>query len=420
MIALPYGKEHLSYTSRPGDEVLYSRVREMPVGNGAALVAEAMAHPFGPSLSALAEGKKNVVIIISDHTRPVPSKDILPAMLDELHRGAPDVRVTLLVATGVHRGTSQAELRAKLGDEIYESYPIVVHDAHNADRQARLGTLPSGAELWIDRVAAEADLLVSEGFIEPHFFAGFSGGRKSVLPGVSSAVTVLGNHCSRFIDHPRARTGILDRNPIHEDMCAAAKMAGLRYIVNVVINDEKKTVAAFAGDPEEAHAAGCRYLSGYCGVKPKRKGDVVITTNGGYPLDQNIYQSIKGLTAGEAACREGGVIIIATACADGTGGEHFYRALRDATSPEALYDACMQVPQDKTCPDQWQYQIAARIMKRFRVIFVSTPEAEGLIRDMKFGYAATLEEALSMAEETVGRDHHRVIIPDGVSVMVEG
>ena len=389
------------------------------MGNGAALVAEAMAKPCGPSLRELAVGKENIVIIISDHTRPVPSRDILPGMLREIREGNPGARVTLLVATGVHRGTTVEELRAKLGDEIYENYPIVIHNARKEEEQVYLGVLPSGAELWIDRVAAEADLLVSEGFIEPHFFAGYSGGRKSVLPGVSAAVTVLGNHCSRFIASHRARTGILDQNPIHEDMCAAAQMAGLRYIVNVVINGEKETVAAFAGDPEEAHGAGCRYLAGYCGVKPQKKGDIVITTNGGYPLDQNIYQSVKGLTAGEAACREGGVLIITAACSDGTGGEHFYKALRDAESPEALYDACMQVPQNETRPDQWQYQILARIMKRFSVIFVSSPEAAPLIRDMKLGYAETLTEAIAMAEKIVGKDHHRVIIPDGVSVVVE-
>ncbi|MBQ2749406.1 MAG: nickel-dependent lactate racemase [Clostridia bacterium] len=419
MIALPYGKENLTYVPRPTDEVLYSRVREMPVGNGAALVEEAMAKPYGPSLRELAVGKANIVIIISDHTRPVPSKDILPGMLREIREGNPSARVTLLVATGVHRGTTVEELRGKLGDEIYENYPIVIHNARKEEEQVYLGVLPSGAELWIDRVAAEADLLVAEGFIEPHFFAGYSGGRKSVLPGVSSAVTVLGNHCSRFIASDRARTGILDENPIHEDMRAAAKMAGLRYIVNVIINGEKETVAAFAGDPEEAHGAGCRYLAGYCGVKPQKKGDIVITTNGGYPLDQNIYQSVKGLTAGEGACRDGGVLIITAACADGTGGEHFYRALRDAASPAELYDACMQVPQAETKPDQWQYQILARIMKRFSVIFVSSPEAASLIRDMKLGYAGTLSEAIAMAEEIVGKDHHRVIIPDGISVVVE-
>lgn len=420
MITLPYGKGTLSYLPREEDEVLYSRVREMPVGDGAALVRNAMAKPYGPSLAQLAEGKRNIVIIISDHTRPVPSRDILPGMLEEIRKGSPTARVTLLVATGVHRETTCEELRGKLGDDLFGQCPIVVHNALRAEEQVYLGVLPSGAELWIDKVAAEADLLVAEGFIEPHFFAGYSGGRKSVLPGISSAVTVLGNHCSRFIDDARARTGILERNPIHEDMCAAAKMAGLRYIVNVIINGEKETIAAFAGDPEQAHGAGCRYLSDYCGVKPRTKGDIVITTNGGYPLDQNIYQSVKGLTAGEAACRDGGVLIITAACSDGTGGEHFYKALRDATTPEALYDACMQVPQDETKPDQWQYQILARIMKRFSVIFVSSPEAEHLIRDMKLGYAETLPEAIAMAEEIVGKDHHRVIIPDGVSVVVEG
>ena len=154
----------------------------------------------------------------SDHTRPVPSRDILPNMLRELKEGNPNIAVTLLVATGFHRPTSSKELEEKLGREIMEQCKIVVHDCRDPERNVKIGTLPSGAPCVIDKIAVETDLLIAEGFIEPHFFAGFSGGRKSVLPGIADQVTVLGNHCSRFIDSPFARTGILDGNPIHSDM----------------------------------------------------------------------------------------------------------------------------------------------------------------------------------------------------------
>lgn len=215
-------------------------------------------------------------------------------------------------------GQSRDELRAKLGDDVFLHEKVVVHDCRDKDSNVKIGTLPSGAPLVIDRLAAETDLLVSEGFIEPHFFAGFSGGRKSVLPGICDQVTVLGNHCSRFIDSQYARTGILRNNPLHRDMLAAAHMAKLAYIVNVVIDEDKNTVAAFAGEMEQAHEAGCDFLSRYCEVRAA-PADIVITSNGGAPLDQNIYQCVKGLTAAEASAKEGAVLIMCAGLADGHG-----------------------------------------------------------------------------------------------------
>ena len=261
----------------------------------------------------------------------------------------------------------------------------------------------------------ETELLIAEGFIEPHFFAGFSGGRKSVLPGVSDQVTVLGNHCSKFIDSPYSRTGILDGNPIHKDMIAAAEMAKLAYIVNVVIDEDKKTVAAFAGNYLTAHRRGCDFLLGYCQAKPKW-ADIVISSNGGAPLDQNLYQCVKGMTAAEATCNEGGVIIMCAECADGHGGEGFYESLKNCESAEALYDEFMTTPQDRTVPDQWESQILARILMHHTVIFVSRPEMKGMIEEMKMTYAPSLEAALELAH-SMGK-HSLTVIPNGISVIV--
>ena len=301
MIRIPYGKSFILFDEQ-GAPVLSSRVGELKAqGSGDQLVRAAMAAPIdSPRLCELAKGKKNCVIIVSDHTRPVPSRDILPAMLDELRAGSPDIDVTLLVATGFHRPTSTKELEDKLGREIMDSCRIVVHDCRDAASNVEIGTLPSGAPCVVDRLAVETDLLVAEGFIEPHFFAGFSGGRKSVLPGVADQVTVLGNHCSRFIDSPFARTGVLDGNPIHEDMLAAAEMAKLAFIVNVVIDEEKKMVAAFAGNFRTAHRRGCDYMLDYFKVAPV-PSEIVVTSNGGAPLDQNLYQCVKSMTAAEAS-----------------------------------------------------------------------------------------------------------------------
>ena len=420
-VTIPFGRTGMTLEDDlPGAEILESRIGELQAaGSEDSLVQEAMADPIGsPTLRELARGKKTCTIIISDHTRPVPSRHILPFLLRELREGSPDIGVTLLVATGFHRPSSAEELRQKLGDEVYEREKIVIHDSRDPARNVDIGVLPSGARCVIDRAAAETDLLVAEGFIEPHFFAGFSGGRKSVLPGVCDQVTVLGNHCARFIASPQARTGVLEGNPLHKDMLEACRLAKLAYIVNVLIDEEKKVAAAFAGDPVQAHEAGCRLLLQYCQVKPEQKGDIVISSNGGHPLDQNIYQSVKGLTAAEAAAAEGAVLLMVSACGDGAGGDSFYRALRDCVSPEALTQEILATPQDKTKPDEWEYQILARILCKHRVIFVTEPSQRRTILDMKMEWAPDVNEALAMARAEKGPDAHLVVIPNGISVMV--
>ena len=419
MISIPYGKGQLSW-ELPYDGLLTSRVDQLKSEKtGRELVEEAMAHPIGtPTLRELAVGKKSCTIIISDHTRPVPSRDILPPMLRQLRQGSPDIAVTLLVATGFHRLTTKEELTAKLGEEITSAETIRVHDAFDPDSNVQIGILPSGAPLVIDRAAVETDLLISEGFIEPHFFAGFSGGRKSVLPGVCDKTTVLGNHCGQFIASPFARTGVLEGNPLHTDMVAAAEMAKLAFIVNVVIDEGKKTVAAFAGDFRQAHEAGTAFLRQYCEVEAI-PGDIVVTSNGGAPLDQNIYQSVKGLTAAEASAKEGAVLIMCAQLADGTGGQGFYTSLRDCESPEAHFAQCAATPQNETIPDQWESQILARILMKHRVIYVSRPEMEQTLREMKLEYAPTLEAALTMAKADKGENASITVIPNGISVIVK-
>lgn len=420
-VTIPFGRAVMELRAGlDGAEVLESRIGELAADRSEDdLVRAAMAAPTGtPPLWELAAGKKTCTIIISDHTRPVPSKHIIPFMLEQLRRGSPDIQITLLVATGFHRPTSTEELVGKLGRDIVERERIVIHDSRDAASNVKIGVLPSGADCVIDRLAVETDLLLAEGFIEPHFFAGFSGGRKSVLPGVCDQVTVLGNHCSKFIASPYARTGVLDGNPLHQDMLAAAEMAKLAYIVNVVIDEDKKVAAAFAGDPVEAHRRGCELLLGYCRVRPEQKGDIVISSNGGYPLDQNIYQSVKGLTAAEAAAAPGAVLIMVSSCSDGHGGESFYNALHDCRSPEQLTEEILATPQDQTRPDQWEYQILARVLCKHRVIYVTDPAQRATIEGMKMEWAPDVDEALARARRDKGEDAHLVVIPNGISVMV--
>lgn len=417
MITLPYGKTGMILDER-GAAVLHSRISELKSEkSGRELVREALQHPVSSKpLSELAKGKKTCTFIISDHTRPVPSKDIVPEMLSEILAGQSDIKITFLVATGCHRTTRPEELRAKLGDEIFEKYPVVVHDC-DSENNVRIGVLPSGAPLILDRLAIEADLLVAEGFIEPHFFAGFSGGRKSILPGICDRRTVLGNHCGAFIASPFARTGILENNPIHEDMVSAVRQAGLDFIVNCIIDENKKTAAVFAGDPVLAHEAGCRMLLDHCGVDAE-PSDIVVTTNGGAPLDQNYYQAVKCMSAAEGAAKDGGVIIALSECADGIGGDDFYKQMAGPETAQELYDKLTAVPQEETVQDQWQSQIFARILAHHTVIVVCRPELKSVVEATKCLYAPTAEDAMKLALEMKGENAKITVIPDGVSVIV--
>ncbi len=419
-IAFPYGKGTVEYDFENENlaAVLTSGIHDYRCEkDGATLVREAMASPIGsPRLCELAKGKKKVCIIASDHTRPVPSKVIMPSMLEEIRQGNPDADITILIATGFHRGTTRDELVFKFGEDIVNNEKIYVHDCLDEDMLVNIGTLPSGGECVINKIAYEADLLVSEGFIEPHFFAGFSGGRKSVLPGVAAKQTVLANHCSEFIASDKARTGIIEGNPIHRDMIYAAKTAGLCYIVNVVINEKKDAIYAVAGDLEAAHAEGVRFLSGLCGAKAV-PSDIVISTNGGYPLDQNVYQAVKGMTAAEATVRDGGVIIMLASSNDGHGGESFFDTFDSEPDTQKIYDSILERDRNETIPDQWESQILCRILLKATVIYVSDAP-DSLIKSFHMTPARSLPEALAMAKKLVGENASITVIPDGVSLVI--
>ena len=422
-LKLPFGRGHITADIPDGRlaGVLQSRAHSYQAkADQPELVRQALENPIGsPRLRELAAGKNKVVILSSDHTRPVPSKVILPQLVEELRAGNPDAEITVLVATGFHRPTTEAELLDKYGETLYRHSGLrfVIHESGKKEDMVHLGTLPSGGELLINKLAAEADLLVGEGFIEPHFFAGFSGGRKSVLPGVSSRETVLANHCSAFIDSPNARTGILDGNPIHRDMLYAAQQAKLAFICNVVIDADKRVIAAFAGHFDQAHRAGCAFVDQLSGVDAV-PAPIVITTNGGYPLDQNLYQSVKGMTAAEATCAPGGVIIMVSACSDGHGGQSFYDTFAGEPDNRKIMDQFLATPSDRTIPDQWEAQILCRVLLQHPVILVTQAPRE-MVEAMHLHWAADLPAAIALADQLLGRaDSPITVIPDGVSVIV--
>ena len=420
-IKLPYGKEFLD-VNIPDERLNAVLVSDMHHYKAELsqidLVKKALENPIGtPKLSVMAQGKNKVVIIASDHTRPVPSKVIMPLMLEEIRKGNPNAQITILISTGCHRETTKEELEAKFGPEIMANEKIYVHDCDDESMLVNIGKLPSGGDLIINKLAIEADLLCSEGFIEPHFFAGYSGGRKSVLPGIASRVTVVYNHNAGFIASDNSRTGIIDGNPIHRDMLYAARTARLDFICNVVINSDKEAIYAVAGDCDLAHRQGIEFLNSQCKVKAV-PSDIVITTNGGYPLDQNIYQAVKGMTAAEATINKGGVIIMIAKSNDGHGGEEFYKTFLNEKDVIKMIKEFLVRPSEETIPDQWQSQIFARVLKDVKVVYVSDAQ-DDIVSDLHMIPAHSVEEAIAKADEILGNKNAKItVIPDGVSVIV--
>ena len=417
-VYLPYGKEKIELDS-DNATVLESKAKTYTVESSQEdIVRKALNNPIGsPKVSELAKDKNKITIITSDHTRPVPSKITLPIFLEEIRKGNPNADITILIATGFHRETTREEMIDKFGEEIVNNEKIIVHKSGVDEDMVELGKLPSGGTLLLNKHAINCDLLVSEGFIEPHFFAGFSGGRKSVLPGVASQKTVLANHCSKFIASEHSRTGLLDKNPIHKDMKYAAEKANLKFILNVVIDADKKVINAFAGDSVKAHEKGCEFVKDISSVDGIG-ADIVITTNGGYPLDQNIYQSVKSMTAAEACAAPDGIIIEVSRCNDGHGGESFYETFKNAESPKEVEDKILQIPMSETLADQWESQILARILVRHKVFFVADEENKDILKDMHIEYSPSIHQAIEKAISIKGKDAKIAIIPDGVSVIV--
>ena len=380
------------------------------------LVLDALEHPVdSPRLRTLAEGKRNIVIVTSDHTRAVPSKITLPLLLKEIRSGNPDADITILIATGLHRPTTEEEQRRMFGDAIVDHEKIAINNAFAPEQFVELCTLPSGAVFQVNRLAAECDLLVTEGFVEPHFFAGFSGGRKSILPGICSERTVNENHSYKAVSHPRSNSGMLKDNPIHADMLCAAKAVNVQFIFNVALDGEKKIVAAWAGNLEQAHEAGVAFIRQWSQC-PVVTGDIVITSNGGYPLDQNLYQSPKAMATAEACAGEDGVIIMCCSCCDGMGGAHFGQLIQRGT-PDEIDRYLSSIPPEKTIPEQWCTQVCVRVLWKHPVILVTTFLSHDEVRKANMIPASTPDEALEIAYRLKGEQASVVVIPDGVSVL---
>ena len=370
-VKLAYGKTGLEVDLPDSARTTVVRPRfvaGLPEQAGA--IREALRRPIGsPPIKDLVKPSDKVGVVFSDITRPTPNHVMLPALLSALDH-VPDKRIVLFNSTGTHRPNTDAELRRMLGDEIVSRYPIVQNDAGDRESHVHVGTTSSGNDVWLLREFVECDTRILTGFIEPHFFAGFSGGGKAIMPGLALAETVLRNHNARNLDSPLACWGVTRGNPVWEEMREAAALVRPGFILNVAINSERQITAVFAGDWQEAHAKGCAFVKEMAMAPVPAPFDIVIGSNSGYPLDLNMYQSVKGMSAALQVVKEGGSIVIAAECWDGIPDHGEYgRLLREAKSLPSLLET-IRAPGFEV-QDMWEAQIHALICLKADVYFYS-------------------------------------------------
>ncbi|MGE5417735.1 MAG: nickel-dependent lactate racemase [Acidobacteriota bacterium] len=410
-----YGKDKMDFAV-PDNNVLSVLKRQIPNTNieASEMIKQALAKPIGTSsLADIIKSKqpKSVVIVVNDITRPTPYKQMLPPILHELEQaGVPAQAVTMLVATGIHRSHTDAENANMYGSEVCQKYRVINHDC---DQDViSMGILSNGAEMFVNRMAADADLLITTGLIGLHYIAGYSGGRKSILPGIAGRPSIEFSHA--MMADERACLGNVKNNPVDIMLKEAALKVGVDFIMNVVTDDDKNIIGVVAGDVIEAWEAGvemCRQAS-VCQIY--EQSDIVIAGCGGYPKDINVYQSQKALDAAAPAVKDGGVIILVAHCEEGLGEDVFERWVEEASSIQDIkdrFDRKFELGGHKA------YAIG-RLCERVEVVLVSGMDPE-LVRKTFMNPFSTVEDALVYAINKMGADAKIYIMPQAPSLAVE-
>jgi len=373
------------------------------VENQAEAVRDALHHPIAAkTLKDSVKSSDKVAIVFNDITRPTPYKIILPALLDELDH-VPDEHIILLNATGTHRTSTELELREILGDEVVNRFRVFQNNALDPGSHIFAGTTESGNEILLHREYVESDIRILTGFIEPHFFAGFSGGGKACMPGLALLETILRNHSVEKLDDPNATWGITRGNPVWEEITEAASIVQPIFLLNVTLNRDKEITGVFAGELKESHRQGCMFARRNAMIPIKEPYDIVISCNSGYPLDLNLYQSIKGISAAAQIVKEGGSIIMAADCWDGI-PEHgeYARLLREAKNPEH-YLKTIRTP-GFSVQDMWQAQLQALILQKANVYFYSKNLSDEQIEGAMLKPCHSIEATVDALIQEHGRD----------------
>ncbi|HEV2198608.1 MAG TPA: nickel-dependent lactate racemase [Bryobacteraceae bacterium] len=387
-----------------------------PLADPHAAIESALDRPFaGPPLFEIARGKRSAAIAVCDITRPVPNRATLPSVLKRLEgAGIPRQGISILIATGLHRAATAAEIREIVGENVAQCYTVLNHDARNAALHRALGATSSGTTFAIDARFLDADLHITLGLIEPHLMLGFSGGRKLIAPGLASEATIKQLHSPRFMRDGRTREGFIDDNPLHADLLEIARAARQDFMLDVVPTRDRGIAAVFAGEPEASHAAGMKWVAAATMQRLDAPVDAVITTSAGYPLDLTFYQCIKGVTAASQIVKQGGRILLFGASSEGAGASEFREMLTRYRSAQDFMDATAGAP---VTIDQWQLEKLALAVKKAKV-FYCVPGLPAEQRNALWGPAFDCaENALRAFYQDLPRGSRIAVIPEGPYVL---
>jgi len=411
-VHLDYGSDGLD-VELPGDRLTIIQPRpRAPLADAHAALVDALRAPIGsPPLGEIARRGGRVAISVCDITRAQPRRETLRAIIEEM----PNVRaadITILIATGTHRINTPSELEAMLGADIVRCCRVINHDSRERPSLVHVGATSTGAPVWLNREWLNADIKITTGFVEPHFFAGFSGGPKMVAPGLAGLQTVLELHDARRIGHPLATWGVTEGNPIHDDIREIARMTGVHFAVDVTLNRAQQITAVFAGELFAEHRAACSVAKRDAMRELDSPFDVVLTTNSGYPLDQNLYQAVKGMSAAAKVVKPGGTIVCAAECRDGLPAHGSYgQVLASRSSPQELL--AMICAPGYSMPDQWQVQIQAQVQMKAKVLVKNSGLAADAIRAAHFDPIDDVEQAVTCALGAAGPAATLCVLPQG-------
>ncbi|MGD1996432.1 MAG: nickel-dependent lactate racemase [Anaerolineae bacterium] len=417
---VPYDKSIIEFDLPPGmrGTVLESRPVE-PVVDVQEAIAQALAQPIGsPPLRELARPGDRVCIVFTDVTRASPDHLLVPALLEELEAaGIDDEAITLLCGIGMHRPSTREEKVAKLGEAVATRYRVIDNEPQSPDRLVDLGTTPGGVPVTVHRAAVEADLLIATGLVEPHQYAGYSGGRKTVAVGAAGEGLIAHTHGPAFLDHPGTRLGRIEGNPFHEAISEAARRAGLRFILNVVLDGEKRMLSVKAGEPAEAHRELVAFARSIYEVPVPHRYDVVIG-GAGFPKDANLYQASRAASylffAPTPVLRPDGFLIVPARCqegaGEGVGEQRFFAAMRDAPDVQAIL---CDAREHGYPPGQQRAFVMAKVLEGVRVVIVGS-ECPDVVAACKMIPAETMEEAVALATRELGADLEVLIVPHAV------
>jgi len=417
LINVPYGKSFLQ-TEIPIErlEVATSQPVEA-LKEFKETLKQSLERPINTKpLQFLLGKRKKICVIIPDETRCCPTKEILVPILQEFEESKLN-KIEILIGNGLHRGMSKKERMESLGKEIVEKYIVTNHSATDDRQLIDLEKITSyGTPVILNKIAWKSDCVLGIGLVEPHFFAGFSGGRKTILPAIAGKDAILNNHSYDMIKNPYASYGKMKGNPIHDDMMEFMNFINLQFIINVTINNKNETTQIFAGNPTEAHRQAVNFVNTYGRVKLHSSAEIVIVSNGGYPLDRNLYQSVKGIATASNVVKEKGVIIMVAECRDGLGGHReFMRLMQKAANPT---EVLKEIQEKEPIVDQWQAQILAGILDKVNIIMVTDGVKRNTIEKMMMRQVFSIEEALELARGIVLTDKPRIlVIPEGPYIM---